>query len=83
MRVPTRELSSALTETDGAGNQRFILKLTQTSYPGVVNMLETHTVSLAEEAKDDMRRLCYLPTALEARSRYLCAVVNNELASLH
>ncbi|ECA5218880.1 hypothetical protein ELR74_18630 [Salmonella enterica subsp. enterica serovar Bareilly] len=78
---PTRELSFALTEPDGAGNQRFILKLTQTSSLGVVNTLETHTVSLAEEAKDDMGRICYLPTALEARSRYLRAVVNNELAA--
>ncbi len=38
-------------------------------------------MSLAEEAKDDMGRLCYLPTALEARSKYLRAVVNEELIS--
>jgi hypothetical protein len=76
---PTRELSLELTNPDGAGNERFILKLTQTSSLGVVNTLETHTVSLAEEAKDDMGRLCYLPSALEARSRYLRAVVSNDL----
>ena len=52
-----------------AGNERFLLKLTQTTSLGVVTTLETHTVSLAEEAKDDMGRLCYLPTALEARSK--------------
>lgn len=28
-----------------------------------------------------MGRLCYLPTALEARSKYLRAVVNEELIS--
>lgn len=77
----TRELSFALTEPDGAGNQRFILKLTQASSPGAVNTLETHTVSPAEEAKEDTGHLCYLPTAPEARSRYLCSVVNTELAS--
>ncbi len=38
-------------------------------------------MSLAEEAKDDMGRLCYLPTALEARSKYLRAVVNEDLIS--
>lgn len=76
---PTREVSIELTDPDRAGNARFILKLQQTSSLGVVNTLETHTVSLSDEAKDDMGRLCYLPAALEARSRYLRAVVSHDL----
>ena len=71
---PTRELTIETATADSAGNERFLLKLTQTTSLGVVTTLETHTVSLAEEAKDDMGRLCYLPTALEARSKYLRAV---------
>ncbi|HBK1212535.1 TPA: hypothetical protein HJ781_002929, partial [Escherichia coli] len=78
---PTRELTIETATADSAGNERFLLKLTQTTSLGVVTTLETHTVSLAEEAKDDMGRLCYLPTALEARSKYLRAVVNEELIS--
>ncbi|EAV1590973.1 hypothetical protein ACEZ6Q_004449 [Salmonella enterica] len=76
---PTRELTLEKTDPDGAGNVRFIVTLTQTSSLGVVNTLESHTVSFAEDAKDDMGRLCYLPTALEARSRFLRAVVNADL----
>ncbi|HDT4319384.1 TPA: hypothetical protein QHN47_004434 [Klebsiella aerogenes] len=76
---PTREVSIELTDPDRAGNARFILKLQQTSSLGVENTLETHTVSLSDEAKDDMGRLCYLPAALEARSRYLRAVVSHDL----
>lgn len=78
---PTRELTIETATADSAGNERFLLKLTQTTSLGVVTTTETHTVSLAEEAKDDMGRLCYLPTALEARSKYLRAVVNEELIS--
>ncbi|HCT7333751.1 TPA: hypothetical protein OUI64_004619, partial [Escherichia coli] len=78
---PTRELTIETATADSASNERFILKLTQTTSLGVVTTLETHTVSLAEEAKDDMGRLCYLPTALEARSKYLRAVVNEDLIS--
>lgn len=78
---PTRELTIETATADSAGNERFLLKLTQTTSLGVVTTLETHILSLAEEAKDDMGRLCYLPTALEARSKYLRAVVNEELIS--
>ncbi|EPA7380537.1 hypothetical protein [Escherichia coli] len=78
---PTHELTIETATADSAGNEHFLLKLTQTTSLGVVTTLETHTVSLVEEAKDDMGRLCYLPTALEARSKYLRAVVNEDLIS--
>ncbi|MEL2303039.1 hypothetical protein AAER91_28525, partial [Klebsiella pneumoniae] len=54
---PTRELTIETATADSAGNERFLLKLTQTTSLGVVTTLETHTVSLVEEAKDDMGRL--------------------------
>lgn len=76
----TRHLTLTVDDPDDGGNIRYTLKLTQTTSLGVTSTLETHTISLAEDAVDDMGRSCYLPSALEARSSYLAATVNSDYA---
>ena len=63
------------------GYDRWKLKLTKTTAAGVTTTLETHTVSFAHDAVDDMGRPCYIETALQSRSSYLRAVCDATAAS--
>lgn len=77
----TRSISITKAVALSDGLPRWKLELKQTTSAGITTTLETHTISFAHDAVDDMGRPCFIETALESRSNYLRAICDAEAAA--